>query len=178
MNKQNITGGIMKYNILIYVLLASLIPFSQVFSQHELNIQEVENRREKLEAMRIWKMTDFLDLSAEQSEKFFPMLREFEKNVRREQEKQRELISEIYDRMREADYTPTESDVEKLISQLADSERNIIDKKEEFIISLSEVLTPEQQIKYIVFDIRFRSDLVKSLKGPIHQMKPNKDERR
>jgi Spy/CpxP family protein refolding chaperone len=173
MNKQNIIGGVMKYNLLLCILIVLVIPFSQVSSQHELLMQEIEGRRERLETMRIWKMTEFLDLSTEQSEKFFPMLREFEENVREEQKKQRKLISEIY-----TDYTPTESDVEKLISQLADSERNIINTKEKFIISLSEVLTPEQQIKYIVFDIRFRSDLVKSLQGPAHQMKPNKDERR
>jgi len=135
-------------------------------------------RRERLETLRIWKMTEFLDLSSEKSAAFFPKLKDFEKYIRSKQEKQRELMQEITEKINESDYSPNKSDVKKLTHQLAEIEKDIIDQKEEFINDLSTVLTPEQQLKYIIFENRFRRNLMKTLNQQARQKRLNQERRR
>ncbi|MCK4447628.1 MAG: hypothetical protein KAW56_11185, partial [Candidatus Marinimicrobia bacterium] len=60
----------------------------------------------------------------------------------------------------------------------AEIEKDIINQKEEFINDLSTVLTPEQQLQYIVFENRFRRKLMKTLNQQARQKRLNQEGRR
>lgn len=171
-------GGIMK-RIFQYILLIVFVnSMTGLLAQEDLWMDANPERRERLKTLRIWKMTEFLDLSSEQSTAFFPKLKDFEKYIRSKQKKQRELIQEITEKINESDYSPKRSDVKKLIHQLAEIEKDIINQKEEFINDLSTVLTPEQQLQYIVFENRFRRKLMKTLNQQARQKRLNQERRR
>ncbi|HPC36645.1 MAG TPA: hypothetical protein P5268_06380 [Candidatus Marinimicrobia bacterium] len=133
------------------------------FDESEATMAE---RREKMETLRIYKMTEFLALTPEQSEKFFPKLKQYEDNVRKMQHQQRQLVQEIDQITQNTDTTITESDVKKYLRAIAQIEKDIISEKEKFISGLSSILTPSQQLKYMIFDNRFRRHLMKSLNPP------------
>ncbi len=171
-------GGIMK-RIFQYILLIVFVnSMTGLLAQEDFWMDVNPERRERLKTLRIWKMTEFLDLSSEQSTAFFPKLKDFEKYTRSKQKKQRELIQEITEKINESDYSPKRSDVKKLIHRLAEIEKDIINQKEEFINDLSTVLTPEQQLQYIVFENRFRRKLMKTLNQQARQKRLNQERRR
>ena len=142
-----------------------------LFGQDDFGPMNPE-RRERMESLRIWKMTEFLELSSDQSVLFFPKLREYEESIRSDQEGQREIIRRINEKIeREADRI-SEEDVRKYTQQMTDFEKKIIDKKQKFILDLSDVLTPEQQMKFIIFDSNFRNRLMKMLNPEDRPMGP------
>ena len=87
------------------------------------------------------------------------------------QHKQMELVREIDQITQNPDTTITESDVKKYLRAIAQIEKDIITEKEKFISGLSSILTPDQQLKYMIFDNRFRRHLMKTLNPPPNEMK-------
>lgn len=123
----------------------------------------IKARREKIEALRIYKMTEFLNLSEQQAMNFYPRLNAFENTIRQKHKEQIRLIKEIDKKVKEGNYNP--NDVKKYCSQLANYEREMIQEKERFIESLNDILTPEQQLKYLIFEAHFREHLIRSISG-------------
>lgn len=161
----------MKMTKPVYTLLALVLMANGLFGQDDFKPMNPE-RRERMESLRIWKMTEFLELSSDQSVLFFPKLREYEASIRSDQEGQREIIRRINEKIeREADRISQE-DVRKYTQQMTDFEKRIIDKKQKFILDLSDVLTPEQQMKFIIFDSNFRNRLMKMLNPEDRPMGP------
>lgn len=127
---------------------------------------DMAERRAKMETLRIYKMTEFLELTPEQSVKFFPKLKQYEDTIRKKQHKQMELIREIDQNTQNTDSTYSETDVKKYLRILAQIEKEIIAEKEIFIGELGSILTPYQQLKYLIFENRFRHRLLKTLNPP------------
>jgi len=150
----------------IKIALSGLLILGNAYAQDDFIGPMDPARREQMEALRIWKMTEFLELSTEQSAQFFPRLKEFEDFIRENQDKQRDIMTAIYQSLKDKDYTASEKDVKKYARQLADLEKEILDRKEAFIISIGDVLTEEQQLRFIVFDNRFRNRLMRSIYQP------------
>jgi Spy/CpxP family protein refolding chaperone len=123
-------------------------------------------RREQMETLRIYKMTEFLELTPDQSARFFPMLKTFEEKVRRMQREQMQLMQEINQKTKSSSAAVSEVDVQKYLKNIAQVERDIIGEKEKFIGSLKSVLTPYQQLRYMIFENRFRHRLLKTLNPP------------
>jgi len=167
-------GYQMKNNWLLSMSLILLGFAGQLAAQpHSFDESETSmaERREKMETLRIYKMTEFLELTPEQSEKFFPRLKQYEKNVRKMQHQQMQLVREIDQITQNTDTTVTEADVKKFLRAMAQIEKDIIAEKEKFISGLSSILTPSQQLKYMIFDNRFRRHLMKTLNPPPNEMK-------
>jgi hypothetical protein len=125
--------------------------------------EEMEIRREKIEALRVYRMTEFLNLTEEQAVTFFPRLNAFENNIRQKQQQQMSLIREIDNKIKDANFKTSEAEVKKYCRQLADTERELIKEKEKFVEELGTVLSPEQQLRYLIFEARFRERLIRSL---------------
>ena len=123
----------------------------------------LEARREQLDALRIYKMTEYLNLSENQAVIFYPRLNAFENNIRQKQQQQMRIIREINRKLQEGNFKPADTDVQKYSRQLAEAEREMIQEKEKFINELGNVLTPEQQLRYLIFEARFRQRLIRSL---------------
>lgn len=136
------------------------------------------DRQERMEALRIWKMTEFLDLTTEQSTQFFPKLKEFKESIRDDQDGQRKIMIEIHKLVKDKDYKSSHADVKKYAKQLSELEKNIITKKEAFVIDIGDVLTADQQMKYIIFENRFRNRLMKTLYQTEGHKSPMKERRK
>ncbi len=136
------------------------------------------DRRERMETLRIWKMTEFLDLTTEQSTKFFPKLKEFKESIRSDQDKQRKIMIEIHKLVNDKDYKSSYADVKNYAKQLSELEKSIITKKEAFIIDTGDILTADQQMKYLIFENRFRNRLMKALYQPDGHKSPMKGRRK
>jgi len=149
--------------LLVVLLLAVVVvtPVDTALSQPRPSMRHMKGRAdriEKLRAIRIWKMTEYLNLTEEQSARFFPRLRKNEEKI----EKQI-LLDEIDRLIKEKDGKLTEQDVRKYIGKLNQINQEIVKLKTSFIIESSDILTPEQQLKCMIFDDRFRNQMMRIL---------------
>jgi len=158
------------------VLIGLFIQGTVVMAQDDFMETMDPDRREQMEALRIWKMTEYLELSTEESIQFFPRLKEFEDIIHENQNRQRNIMKSIYELLKDENYTTTEKDVKNYAKQLADLEKEISNQKEAFIISIGDVLREDQQLKFIVFDNRFRNRLMRSIcQPPGHEKSPKRE---
>jgi flagellar motility protein MotE (MotC chaperone) len=169
-----VTMNAIRKIIMVVVLMGAFSGYAQDEFIPPLDPQ----RMEQMEAVRIWKMTEFLDLDTDQSTQFFPRLKEHEKRIREIQDKQREIMMEI---CRETDNEASQisqADIENYAQKIAKLEKNIINEKETFINSVGDILSERQQAKFIIFENKFRNRLMRSLYHPHNSERPHyrKDE--
>ena len=112
---------------------------------------------ERWETLRIWKLTEFLDLNEEQAAKFFPALQNFRTSMEEldsaEASLQRVIIEEIQSGNVNQRFVDRQK---KEILNLRDKRTEL---EQEFLNSLPEYLSPEQQARYLVFEQRFQQAL-------------------
>ena len=80
-----------------YILLFSFLTGGIAQSYDWDNEKKMRGRRspEKMENMIVWRLTDELDLSTDQAEKFFPRFREHRKSLEKIGKQEREMIANI-----------------------------------------------------------------------------------
>jgi Spy/CpxP family protein refolding chaperone len=127
----------MKRTLLILFLLSLCTP---LFAQHG-NLTPDE-RRDRLEAVIVGKFATELELSSEQAEKFFPILRAF----RRDTEATKE---ELHESKRELNAISQSSDadskhVKELIAKTNALQAQLLEKRSAFLTDIADVLTPQQ----------------------------------
>ena len=140
------------------LILASLCVMSINIAQDEME----SKKREKMEMLAVWKLTEHLELTGEQGETFFPRFREHEvakKNLREQQKA-------IYKQLNEKD-AHSQSDVDAALSQLATLEKQLIDERMTFINGMKDILSAEQQLKLVTF----RGEFMKEMKGRLKDHK-------
>ena len=75
-------------------------------------------RSERMESMVIWRLTDHLELSSEQAEKFFPRFREHREDIKQLGKDEREIYESIRDQM-DDDKKLSKADVKQTIDMVA-----------------------------------------------------------
>ena len=163
--------------VLIFII-GLLLTGATLMAQDDFTGPMDPDRREQMESLRIWKMTEFLDLTPEQAKRFFPRLKEYEARIHENMNKQRDIMKKIYELGKDKDYKATDKEVKEYAWQLANLEKDIAEQKAKFVIDIGDVLTENQQLKFIVFDNRFRNRLMRSIYQPSgHRMKSPRKER-
>ena len=107
--------------------------------------------QERFRTMQIWKLTEVLDLSEAQADKFFPMFRNFQKDVDQIKEENDELFQKLHGYIQADDG----SKVEDLISKIEKNENKILQLRSEFRQNAAKVLDDVQLGKLIVFQHEF-----------------------
>ncbi len=112
---------------------------------------------QNMDAVRIWKLTEVLELTEEQTVTFLPLVQIHERKLRAVQKEIQELTQSSRDLLKKDELT--QKDVDRMIKQYNDKHAEIFKIKSDFIESLSKHLTPKQQLLYVGFEARFRKEL-------------------
>mgnify|MGYP000743007367 CR=1 FL=1 len=118
-----------------------------------LNAQDMKN----IENYRIYKMSEYLDLTPKQAEKFFPLMREYEHNLKDIKFEEERLYSELK-RMQKSNKVD-ERELEKAMDRVDDLERERTTVKRNFRKRSSNILNPNQVAKMSTFENDFRNHL-------------------
>lgn len=118
-----------------------------------------ERQREKVKQLRIWKLTDKLNLTEEQSLKFFPA---YNKNMD-DQEQLRHERKRVIQDLKENGDALTEAKVSEKVDQMLEIEQKMLTRRKEFLKSLEGILTPKQRAILVAFDAEFLKDLAKNI---------------
>ena len=129
-------------------------------------------RSERRESMVIWRLTEDLDLSSEQAEKFFPRFRQHRAEMENLRRKQRSLAGSLKLNMKNEKLTSSE--VSRIIKETSSLKRKMSDLEEKFIINSGDILNPVQQAKLGVF----KHKMMKDLKGKMKNKRSEKGKRK
>ena len=153
----------MRYKILVILLLITGGVLAQDSPSDDYGPKNMD-------AIRIWKLTEALELTEEQTVTFLPLVQIHEREIREKLVELKALTRESRKALKDGDVT--QKDVDKMIQAYSDKQDEIYKIKDDFIKSLSKHLTPEQQLLYVGFEARFRSELREYMK---HDRKSKRD---
>ena len=153
-----------------YIILFSFLTMGIAKSYDWNDEKKMRGRRspERMENMIVWRLTDELDLSTDQAEKFFPRFREHRKSLEKIGKQEREMISNI-DREE-----PNKKDVKKMIDEISKLRQNRIELEAKFVLSLDDVLAPDQMIRLGIFKQRMMIEMSEEIRNGKEKKKRHK----
>uniref|UniRef100_A0A7C4TH48 Periplasmic heavy metal sensor n=1 Tax=candidate division WOR-3 bacterium TaxID=2052148 RepID=A0A7C4TH48_UNCW3 len=128
--------------------------------------------REIIEKVRIYKLTEALDLTTEQAAKFFPRLKEMRKTEQEFQRERIEIIQKLKQMLKEG---ATEQEISKVLDRYSEIHKKKMERHIKEIGELKEILTPSQQAKFLIFQEEFEKE-IRDLIKEVRKRHPRPDE--
>ena len=116
-----------------------------------------EKVRQKIKTIKIWRLTEAVGLTPEQSEKFFPLYNRHEDLMENLEIEQRERLNRI--EQLTADPKSSDKEIEDAIAGIKDIFLRRMELKESFMAEISGVLSTRQKGQLLVFEETFRRDM-------------------
>lgn len=117
--------------------------------------EQVEKVRQRIEALRIWKMTKALDLDEKTSAALFPLLNKYDK---RRHELERSLRGGMRE-LREAGKEGREPVLKGLLERLDQHQREMQKLNDEERGEIRKLLTVKQQAAFVLFQQEFQQEI-------------------
>lgn len=143
--------------IFFFLLVLSVSLFAQPMMKHH------RGPKERLEELEKIKLLETLQLDEEIAGRFLVRQKEFRDNQRELMDQRDAILLEMETALQKGKNVG-EYDYGKSIKNLSEMEKKIGNHREEFINSLSDILTTEQTAKLIVFESKFKQELREALR--------------
>ncbi len=170
----------MRHKILSLALAALLLLPVSAFAQAKSpaadpskpNAKQRERVRERIEMMKMWKLTEALDLDEQTAQKLFPLLNTYEEQNRQLRQKRTGLIKQMQAEIGKEKADPAA--LKKLVDEFKKNELEITRSRNQQIDDISTVLSEEQVAKLIVFVPQFEKN-VRNMMGEVRARHRHKD---
>lgn len=143
---------------------------AMVFGQSSLHLpldslekSNDSSRGERIEMMKMWRMTEVLDLTEDQAQKFFPKYNIMIKELGELKRQQKDRIEKLRNAVKD-EQNIKEKDVDMTMNMFFDLEREKLKKKQKFIEDLGDILAPKQKARYVVFEVNLKEELRRSIR--------------
>lgn len=142
----------------IAIIIGSILTVTLLQAQpSDLPPRPGESLPRNVEAVRIYKLTQALNLTDEQITTFIPALQRHEEQVRNAQQELHKIMDEGRTLLNQDNVKQKE--VDKFISRVNAQQARVQQLNQEFLSALSQYLTPRQQLQFLGFEERFRRQL-------------------
>jgi len=131
-----------------------------------------ENPREMVQSFKLFKLTEFLDLSEEQTTKIYPLMADMNKEMDEHREAMREKMQELRKALKDDDVSDREA--ARLAMEIHDMRGEQHEAMHEMQGKLMDLLDDEQKAKFVVFESRFE-DHVRGIKERMHDRRGDGD---
>ena len=161
-----------------YILM--ILFFCHIYGGHNQRDfkEDKENHRlgdrGRRESIMIWRLTEGLELTSEQAEKFFPKFREHRNKIDEIRIQIRESSEKI--EIRAEDDNLSSNEIINFVKKNQELRKKIIDFEADFVLGMGNTLNPRQVAKLASFKERMMKDMKSELKGK--KGKKNKKEKR
>ena len=133
------------------LFLASIISIGSLFAQPGKLRGPGGQYDERMEMMRSWKLTEYLELKEVQAEKFFPSMRAHQKQVTEIRKEEKELFAPLYKKVKKGEGI-SKAEATKLLNKVAAYEQKRSKARIDFVKNSGDILNPTQQVKLLMFD--------------------------
>ena len=138
-----------------------LILFSSSYSQQRMRQGQDQRPIQRIEQWERFKLIDALSLNEETAIRFFARRHENQKKMKEILDQRDDAIRELEDEIRNGNQN--DATYKDKLNALLSLENNISKERENFLRSLSDLLSPMQIAKLVVFESRFRKEVRESL---------------
>jgi hypothetical protein len=159
----------MKNVFSILILLCICFIFStydgraQEIGSPEMKMESSEmSRHQKIHAMMVWNLVDYLNLNEEQSLRFFPLLKEYDNARERIMHEHRELTEKISSDLNDASVQIPE--IRKEIEKLDKMNEEQLKGKNEFFKKSAQILDERQCLKLRLYEDWLKINLMQRFK--------------
>lgn len=143
---------------IIFVILIFLTIMPAMAQEH----QERRKKDNKIEQLEKVKLIEALDLTEDQSIRFFARRNKHRKEIEKLEIHSEEVIRDLEKIVQDSNERNV-TEQERLLNEFLDIRIQIENKKKQFILSLNDILTTEQISKLVVFEKKFREEIRKIL---------------
>ena len=148
----------MKKYLIISLLFIAVLAVELQPQQHHMGNRR-NNAREKIDQLEKIKLIEELNMSDDVSLKFFTKRNEFREKGKRLNEKIDSLSRYISEKSQRIDENIPNEDWEKLIEEFVSTEKKLQNNKNDFLISIQKILTPQQVAEFLAFERKFREEI-------------------
>jgi len=113
--------------------------------------------RERIKTMKVWRLTDAVGLTTEQSEKFFPVYNKFQDQLEELEQGQHRLAVKL-DSLAN-DPMSKDDDIKAAMAEMKQGRQKMVDTNDAMMKEVSGILSVRQQGKLMAFEERFRREL-------------------
>lgn len=145
-------------NKIFYLILLTLL-ILPAQAQERREHRKMDSKIEQLEKV---KLIEALDLTEDQSVRFFARRNEHRREIEKLEERSDELLRIMENMLDERDEKNL-AEQKKLLNELLDIRIQIENKRRQFILSLNDILTFDQISRLVVFEKKFREEIRKIL---------------
>ncbi|MBD3165781.1 hypothetical protein GF324_04225 [bacterium] len=147
--------------ILVVGLLLVGVTASQAQPKATHGAERLHKIRERIETMKIYKLTEEVGFSEEQAAKFFPRYRAFENEM---EELEIELRRTGEDMLRATEQDKSESEIRELLNKALELEEKRLQRQHKFLRGLDDVLSVKQQARLMIFEHRFHEKMREAIR--------------
>jgi Spy/CpxP family protein refolding chaperone len=148
-------------------LLALILGSSLAWAEPWKEVKDPRERSwERIKTIKMWKLTEVLKLDREGSARFFTTNRQYEENKRKVHREYHEDIQRLRNLLR--DMNPPERELRDLVLRLKNRKKEMNDLENKQLEEEMNLLRPEQQARYLLFQIDFRremDDMIREVQG-------------
>lgn len=152
--------------IFITIIILSLVAYPQKMRDKFLK------NKDKLEQLEKIKLIEALDLNEDISIRLFSRKNDLKKETDKLEDRNEAIIDEL-----EKSFDSNEKNAEirqnQLLNEFLKNKQDIETLKQQFISSLSDILSREQVCKFVVFEKKFRDEIKSVLMEKRHQKNNN-----
>ncbi len=143
----------MKKLVFLWVILFSLPVLAQPKGDGKA-------KKEKIQQMKIAYITKELDLSTEESEKFWPVYNEMEKKIKDNRKEKRELAKDLNTNLE----TLSEAEVKTKVVAIQQKDADELKLKIEYGEKIAGVIGYKKSVKLVSLERKFKQELLKEVK--------------
>lgn len=144
---------------LVYPVISQAQPFQPGPRRTERHRMQVEKR---IQTMKIWIMSEELELTQEQAAKFFPLMSQSDQEIDKVRKERQETLQKLEEMVWKPEADARE--INQLVDQFQKTQTKEMELRQKFIKDASGLLEPDQLGKLVLFDARFPGvvrDLIK-----------------
>ena len=154
----------MKQLLILSIFLTSMFAQGQLQRKNAEDIEKMEMRKKRVEQLQNQKestmiglQTNYLDLSPEQAQQFFPMQKEYKDQVREAQKQYREKVGKLRSKAKDV----SKFDVDTAIKYQLEMKEELAKLESEFLKNTTNVLSNEQRTKLVFQEERMMFEAAK-----------------
>ena len=142
----------MKQLLILSIFLTSIFAQGQMQRKNAEDMEKMEMRKKRVEQLQNQKestmiglQTNYLDLSPEQAQQFFPMQKEYKDQLREAQKQYREKVGKLRFKAKDV----SNFDVDTAIEYQLEMKKEMAKLESEFLKNTSSVLSNEQRARLV-----------------------------
>ncbi len=118
---------------------------------------------ERMEMMMTWKLTEELELTPEQADKFFPRMKAHRNNIESIETEMRETVKDIRRKVEDGKDI-SDSEFNKMFNKVTALEKQKVDEKTRFITEMNGILDNTQRVKLTMFKNKFAREMQEQIR--------------